>query len=59
MRALSIPAGFVPAVLLILCCVPALPQSEKGSILGTVRDASGAAVANIVVKVTNTASNVT
>jgi hypothetical protein len=47
-------------VLLLVCfCSLSQAQYENGSLVGTIRDASGAAVPNAVVTVTNTATSIT
>ena len=43
--------------LLLLTSLPNFAQQGRGTILGTVTDASGAPVAGAVIKVTNTATN--
>ena len=46
-------AGLVLLFILVLCSVPALAQLPTATILGTVTDPSGAALANITVRATN------
>ena len=58
MQKYSFPTRLVPrtiAVAAVLTCaaLPALAQYDNGSLVGTIRDASGAPVAGAVVKVTN------
>jgi len=43
----------------VFCCLPAWAQSERGTINGAIRDASGAAIAGASVVVTSTATNTT
>ncbi len=47
------------ALLLVLPGMRVMAQYEDGSIVGTIRDSTGAAVANATVTITNTATNVT
>ena len=47
------------AYLLLLAASSALAQLDTGSIIGTVRDASGGAIPKTTVRLTNTATNVT
>ena len=47
------------ALLLVLAVIPGFAQTDTGSIVGTVRDASGVAVAGAKVEITNTATAVT
>jgi hypothetical protein len=46
------------ALMLIVAAPHSFAQYEDGSIVGTIRDSSGSAVANVTVTVTNTATNV-
>src|SRR5258706_6828777 len=43
---------------LLLICLPAFPQSTTGSIVGTVKDTTGAVLPNATVTVTNTDQNI-
>ncbi|MEA2175037.1 MAG: hypothetical protein QOD00_2629 [Blastocatellia bacterium] len=54
-RAISI--ALFTMLLLLLCAVPALAQSDRGTITGTVTDPNGAAVPNAKVTATNLNSN--
>src|ERR1700736_182487 len=47
------------AVALLLAPSPALPQALSGTIVGSVTDESGAAIANVSVTLTNTATGFT
>ena len=59
MRSLTSAQKLVFCVLLVtLMAIPALPQASTGSVSGTVRDQSGAAVPGASVALTNTATNI-
>ena len=59
MPSLTFAQRLVFCVLLVsLMAIPALPQASTGSVSGTVRDQSGAAVPGASVALTNTATNV-
>src|SRR5271170_7630590 len=45
------------AIALLLCCGLASAQSTTGTVLGSVKDASGAAISGANVKLTNTGTN--
>lgn len=57
-RSFSVRSGWAAATLIILSTVAALAQIDTGSIVGTVRDPSGAAVPKASITVTNTATGV-
>lgn len=48
-------SGFV---LLLALTIPAFAQATEGVILGTVRDEAGGALVNVMIKVTNTGTNI-
>ena len=48
----------ITLVLVSLSALPALAQVDNGIIEGTVRDASGAAIPNAVVTITETQTNI-
>jgi hypothetical protein len=50
--------GFLLAALVLACAAPARAQFETSSILGTIRDNSGAVVAGATVTITNTQTGV-
>src|SRR5277367_5590161 len=45
------------AIALLLCCGLASAQSTTGTVLGSVKDASGAAISGATVKLSNTGTN--
>lgn len=48
----------VMMALIVACAIPAFAQLDRGSIVGTVRDSSGALIPNASIAVTNTATGV-
>src|SRR6266487_2848077 len=59
MPGLTFSQRFVFCVVLVsLIAIPAWPQASTGSVSGTVRDQSGAAIPGASVTLTNTATNV-
>ena len=59
MRRLDLWLSFVVALVLVnLMAMPALAQLDNGIIEGTVRDATGAAIPNAAVTITETQTNI-
>ncbi len=55
----SLPATLALAVLFALACMPLHAQYENGTLVGTIRDSTGAPIAKAAVKITNTATGIT
>ena len=51
-------AWMLPAIIVVLAACPALAQQGRGTIFGTVTDASGAVVPGATITIVNTATNV-
>jgi hypothetical protein len=58
-KALSLCAKALLIYVSVFCCGRVHAQYENGSVVGTIRDASGAPVPNVTVKVTNVATSIT
>ena len=54
----SLPATLALAVLFALACFPLQAQYENGTLVGTIRDSTGAPIAKATVKITNTATGI-